>query len=411
MGRFKQQYDVKDLNHKLDELNDFLNYWQKRELSALEKRQLSPGSYVATVEAIFPLNRWAEYVKWKEQIDLNFFSKFRHGARRRKQFPTKFRGIKWVDEKSFSDAAIVSEEFTKHKETLEKLKDSLFMITTITPFHHATKAQVSIDFQPHQNARELNPFSVLKYEMKVTKYFGRMTILHPETIDELLARYSDEMISTVIFHNIRNKNPLVKCLVEYGEPEAIRYEYEDEKGRQPLTFNNEEDIINKVRGFKKTFKSGKSRVYHAGAFYGSVDLAGKNYPSIMFVETDFGDLMSNSQWRLNAAVEQYILDILSDNGIRTVVQFSGSGGFHNLVGLGFSEFPPTYFDILQKTLWDERKMEYSNYGFAKIAAEVIGYLVYKMMEREMGLRVVSIDPIRKWERLFKILIDPSPNKS
>src|SRR3972149_8506180 len=165
MAGLKQQYNVRELSSRLESLKDFVSVQQKTRISELEKRRLSPGKYEATVEAVFPLNRYAEYVKWKEQIDLEFFPQFRMGARSKKKFPTKFRGIEWVDERNISDAVIFSEVFTKHADTLERLRDSLFLITTVTPFQHAASAAVSVDFRPHQNAKELLPFSVMSHKM------------------------------------------------------------------------------------------------------------------------------------------------------------------------------------------------------------------------------------------------------
>jgi hypothetical protein len=290
--------------------------------------------------------------------------------------------------------------------SIKELIPYLFFILKSEAIQYASEVSVSFEVGKIGERKE----KIKENKLKPITDFGGLTRENEGNIKTLIDFYSTSPITEIIFSSLHERNALVECLVEQGEPEKVRYE----DVKKPLEFREINDVVEKVKGFKRKFKYGE-KIFHAGAFYTSVDKRGKDSPDIIFIEAEPGELLQiydeEKSWELNTKVCQEILNILKEIGIKCVCNYSGSKSYHLILGIREEQtsIPESYKKLLEELEWKKERREWNLYGFATIFVERIGYEVSKRLEKKY-VKIISIDPSRKQERYSKILIDSSSNK-
>jgi len=408
-----KRIDVEDLVCCIKDLESYLRADLKQKLEEA-RRNPEAYNYGVSVKALFDLSESDrdKVSEWEGAVRAASWPEFK-SIGGPKEFPIDFSKPVKEGWNKFSITASFTERFSNHQPTMESLLTKLYTIVSVKPVQAADMvAEVTLNKKEKMGSVVEN--RILHKDIKTTTNFGAMARLTEENLGKAKAHYSDEGVKTAIFNHISLGNSAVECFAEDGPPYMIRYEGYDKDGNPiPLKYSFIDDIVQKVEGFEY-HSDGKTETYHAASFFFPIQRRNSPFPNFGVIETDMGDLVRfynpEQAGKWSASVEQEIITEQSNAGIKAAYQYSGSAGFHNIFRIESEDgnSPKKYLEALDKMRWRGEK-ERSLFAFSRIFTEVVGYKVSKSKRvKDLG-NIVSIDPKRKIDRSFKILVDPSVN--
>ena len=407
MVRLLQKFNVEEVIEELKNLEEFKPLEYKKFLEAALK---NPEKFELSfkIVSIFPSKEKKRQISLLQDIEELRFEE----SEKKEKCPIEitYSPLRYYEreKKGYCSGEIkINSKYPQYSRyPIKELIGYLFFILKSDAIQYASEVSVSFEVGKKDEKKE----KIKENKLKPVTDFGGLTRENEENIKALINFYSTPPITEIIFSSLYERNVLVECLVDQGEPEKVRYE----GLKEPLKFREISDVIEKVKGFKRKFKYGE-KIFHAGTFYTSVDRRGKDLPDIIFIETEPGELLQiydeEKSWELNTEVCEEILNVLKEIGIRCVCNYSGSKSYHLILGIKEEQasIPESYKKLLEELEWKKEKREWNLYGFATVFVERIGYEVSKRLEKKYG-KIISIDPSRKQERYSKILIDSSSNK-
>jgi hypothetical protein len=131
--------------------------------------------------------------------------------------------------------------------------------------------------------------------------------------------YSSEQVQTILYKSIENRNVLYAFKTENGIRQGMMVK--TDTTWKPVEIHNRKDI------FETVTKSGVTE------FVPAVNRINEEYPSIITIETDPGDMFvtvlgKKKSWHMNTFVTERILKVLDEYHIQYMVKFSGNKGWH-----------------------------------------------------------------------------------
>ena len=151
--------------------------------------------------------------------------------------------------------------------------------------------------------------------------------------------YSCEQIQRILYSRVENRNVLYAFRTE-GNQIRQGMMIKTDTIWKPVEIRKREDIYTSVKG------------YNVIEFIPAVNRVGEEYPSVITIETDPGDMFVTAlgpekSWIVNTYVTEKILQILDRYKIRYTVKFSGNKGWHIVIPVEFNKPLPVYQDVVE----------------------------------------------------------------
>lgn len=251
-------------------------------------------------------------------------------------------GPSWVDNGKVKTCAVLTMTAPSQDTADLTTSDVLTFVTRIIFSHEELNHMQAVTAKIYCNG-ELLGFMEIEPE---NNSYEHLEIAHKY--------YSGETIQKILYANVENRNVL--------------YAFKTEKGIRPGMMVKTEDIWNPVEIIHVDDIYRSVQDFDVVEFIPAVNRKDQDYPSMITIETDPGDMLTHvlgrrKTWVFNTYVTEKIVNILDQYNIQYNVKFSGNKGWHIIVPVELQEPLQVYQKVVEAivnkelgSLPDEKKV-------------------------------------------------------
>ncbi|MBU7016635.1 MAG: hypothetical protein HXS44_03950 [Theionarchaea archaeon] len=181
------------------------------------------------------------------------------------------------------------------------------------------------------SSEDLNHMEAIAVKVFCNNELIGMMDITPERESESIScekYYNCEQVQTILYRSIENRNVLYAFKTENGIRQGMMVK--TDTAWKPVEIHNRQDIFETVTK------------YGVMEFVPAVNRINEEYPSIITIETDPGDMFvavlgKKKSWQVNTYITEKILKVLDEYHIQYTVKFSGNKGWHILIPVELKE--------------------------------------------------------------------------
>lgn len=231
----------------------------------------------------------------------------------------------------------------------------------------------------------------LTFHQEVGKVNKRFAFSFPEDKERLCEWYSKPVVMRVLYEFMKDRYVRIKKWSEKAKKVVMKMW---EVYKESLLEVKKPSDVQKL-----------TREENMISAFTSIDRVDSERPDILVIDFDIGEMLRSLEpeksYEFTFGLVEKFAEFLFQHGIKYFIDFTGGRGFHFLIGEDFDEPPKNYLEVVEKMGIEDERF-YTLYGFNSIFAPMLSL---RLLRDSATIRRVSLDPMDRVRRLYKILIE------